>query len=319
MSTPPCCVVYTTDETYLFPTLVSAIQARRFASRAGADVLICHFGVSKSAEAVFAGICAQEGIGLLAVDPRSVENATPMLSRLFLDRFVPDGYAQILYIDGDVRIVRSLDPLIGADVPDGHFLAANDPMTFMLPAADAQSRALAGHLASIGLAPAQAAAYFNTGVLRIARAGWDGIGAQAWRLVQDRRGTFRFPDQDPLNMVAGERRMAMSLAWNFPIFLCNARVEAQIRPSVYHFMSNPKPWQGAFAPWNADVFMSYVAIARQYPSLAAFNPSLPARTRARYTLQQLAKKAIETARWGFGDRRSRILGYEAATQPLLQA
>jgi hypothetical protein len=68
MSTPPCCVVYTTDETYLFPTLVSAIQARRFASRAGADVLICHFGVSKSAEAVFAGICAQEGIGLLAVD-----------------------------------------------------------------------------------------------------------------------------------------------------------------------------------------------------------------------------------------------------------
>jgi hypothetical protein len=171
MSTPPCCVVYTTDETYLFPTLVSAIQARRFASRAGADVLICHFGVSKSAEAVFAGICAQEGIGLLAVDPRSVENATPMLSRLFLDRFVPDGYAQILYIDGDVRIVRSLDPLIGADVPDGHFLAANDPMTFMLPAADAQSRALAGHLASIGLAPAQAAAYFNTGELlqRVAR------------------------------------------------------------------------------------------------------------------------------------------------------
>ncbi len=315
---PAACVVYTTDETYLFPTLVSAMQARHFASPGQADVLICHFGISRSAEADFAGVCDREGIRLIGVDPRVIENAAPMMARLFLDRFVPDQYAHILYVDGDVRIVRSLDPLIGAHVPERHFLAANDPMTFMLPDADAHSRALAAHLASIGLGPGRAGAYFNTGVLRIARAGWDGIGARAWRLVQDTRQGFRFPDQDPLNMVAGGSRMPMSLAWNFPIFMRNARIEAAVRPCVYHYMSKPKPWQGGFAPWGSRVFMSYVDVVRKYPVLAAYNPALPARLRARYTLQQLYKKALETASWGFSERRKRILRYEERMLPLRQ-
>jgi lipopolysaccharide biosynthesis glycosyltransferase len=314
-----CCIVYTSDETYLFPTLVSAMQARRFASPEKADVLIVHFGISRQAEKDFAGVCQSEGIRLLAVDARTIADASPMMARLFLDRFLPDDCDQILYIDGDVRIVRSLDPLIDARVPDGHFLAANDPMTFMLPDSDAQSRALASHLRAIGLGPGRAGTYFNTGVLRIARAGWDGIGSRAWRLVQDNGQAFRFPDQDPLNVVAGSRRMPMSLAWNFPIFMRNARVEAQIRPCIYHFMSRPKPWQGAFAPWDARVFMSYVEVMRKYPALAAYNPAMPARLRARYTLQQLYKQATETWLWGFSARRGRILRYEERARPFGRA
>jgi lipopolysaccharide biosynthesis glycosyltransferase len=310
-----CCIVYTSDEAYLFPTLVSAMQARRFASPDKADVLIVHFGISRAAEKDFAGICRSEGIRLLAVDARTIADASPMMARLFLDRFIPDDYADILYVDGDVRIVRSLDPLIDARVPDGHFLAANDPMTFMLADPDAQSRALAAHLRTIGLGPGQAGTYFNTGVLRIARAGWDGIGSRAWRLVQDNGQAFRFPDQDPLNVVAGNCRMQMSLAWNFPIFMRNARVEGQIKPCIYHFMSQPKPWQGAFAPWDARVFMSYVEVMRKYPALAAYNPAMSVSLRARYTLQQLYKQALETWMWGFSDRRRRILRYEERAQP----
>lgn len=37
---PPCCIVYTTDREYLFPTLVSAIQARHHASPEKADVVV---------------------------------------------------------------------------------------------------------------------------------------------------------------------------------------------------------------------------------------------------------------------------------------
>jgi lipopolysaccharide biosynthesis glycosyltransferase len=311
-----CCVVYTSDEAYLFPTLVSAIEARRFASPAKADVLICHFGISWQAETVFAGICAQEGIQLLAVAPHAIEGASPMLARLFLDRFLPARYAQILYVDGDTRITRPLDPLIEADVPDGRFLAANDPMTFMLGDADAQSRKLAAHLRSIGLGQHAADGYFNTGVLRIARAGWDGIGAHAWQLIRRRGAAFRFPDQDPLNVAAGDSRMPMSLAWNFPIFMRNARVEAAIRPCIYHFMSRPKPWQGRFAPWDADACVAYVDIARTYPELAAYNPALPAAQHARYIVQQLGKKVLESWSWGRSHRRDRILRHEAAMPPL---
>lgn len=39
-SVATCCIVYTTDPTYLFPTLVSAMQARLFSSRQKADVAV---------------------------------------------------------------------------------------------------------------------------------------------------------------------------------------------------------------------------------------------------------------------------------------
>jgi lipopolysaccharide biosynthesis glycosyltransferase len=308
---PECCIVYLSDQAYLFPTLVSAIQARRFSSVDKADVVVCLFGVDRGAERDFAPVFAGEGIRMMAVDESMVEGANPMMARLFLNRFLPAGYTQYLYIDGDVHITGSLDPLIDADVPAGRFLAANDPMTFMLSEGGSQSRDFTSHMAAIGLDSGRADAYFNTGVLRINRAGWDDIGLRAWNIARAGAANFRFPDQDPLNIAAQESRMPMSLAWNFPIFMRNARVESTIKPCMYHFMSNPKPWQGAFAPWNAAGHAQYVEIIRRYPWLAPYNPALPRRRRIRYKLQQLYKQVTETVTWGFGGRRSRILRYEA--------
>jgi lipopolysaccharide biosynthesis glycosyltransferase len=310
---PSCCIVYTSDETYLFPTLVSAIQARRFAPADKADVAIFHFSISARAERDFAAVCAQLGILFLAVDPNTVEGASPMMARLLLNRFMPEQYSQYLYVDGDVHITRSLDQLIDAAVPAGRFLAANDPMTFMLTERGAQSRDFANHMESIGLGGGSADRYFNTGVLRINRAGWDEIGLEAWAIVRRNSRKFRFPDQDPLNIVSVERSMPMSLAWNFPIFMRNARVEGAIKPCIYHFMSSPKPWQGAFAPWGPAAHRPYLEMARRYPALAPYNRALPVKRWVRYQLQQAYKKIVETCSWGFGDRRDRILRYEART------
>ncbi len=308
---PECCIVYTSDETYLFPTLVSAIQARGFASPAKADVAICHFGISQAARRDFAPVFEKEGIQLLAVDPRCVDGADAMMSRLFLDRFMPAQYSHFLYVDGDVHITGPLDQLIDVRLAAGRFLATNDPMTFMLSDRDAQSQDLANHLQSIGLSRERADTYFNTGVLRINRAGWDDIGQEAWRLARAGSRQFRFPDQDPLNIVSAGSRLPMSLAWNFPIFMRNARVEAAINPRMYHFMSKPKPWQGTFAPWTAQAHQPYVDLVRRYPALAAYNRGMPPHWRVRYKLQQLYKQATETCTWGFGERRGRILRYEA--------
>jgi lipopolysaccharide biosynthesis glycosyltransferase len=234
------------------------------------------------------------------------------MSRLFLDRFMPSQYTQFLYVDGDVHIAGPLERLIDVELAAGQFMAANDPMTFMLRDRGAQSRDLAGHLQSIGLSSERADTYFNTGVLRINRAGWDAIGEQAWNLARSGSLPFRFPDQDPLNIVSAAHRLPMSLAWNFPIFMRNAWVEAAIKPCMYHFMSQPKPWHGSFAPWTAAAHAPYVDLMRRYPSLAAYNPAMPLRSRVRYKLQQLYKQAIETCTWGLGERRGRILGYEAS-------
>lgn len=308
-----CCVAYTTDSTYLFPTLVSAIQARRNCSLDAADVIIFGIDISTEVERAFAPVCAKENIGLISVGNKMVEGQTAILARFFLNRFVPKQYTQYLYLDGDVHILGSLDPLVRAPLSEGHFLAANDPMTFQLADNGPQSRDLSSHLELIGLSGEQALGYFNSGVLRIHRTGWDSIGEQSWEYCRRLGGMSRFHDQDALNLVAGGSRLPMSLAWNFPVFLRNSRVESTIKPKITHFMSSPKPWHGCFPPWTRESCRPYSDAVRNYPTLAPFSSMhMPSGKRAIYHLQQRGKKLSELLTWGLSERRSRILSYEAS-------
>jgi len=309
---PQCCVVYTTDDRYLFPTLVSAIQARHHTSPGAADVVIYCIDLSSEAERVFAPLCAKENLGLVSVNSKDVEGQNAMLARFFLNRFVPAQYSQYLYLDGDVHIFDALDPLIEAGVPEGHFLAANDPMTFLIPDPGAQSRDLSSHLEKLGLSRQQALCYFNSGVLRIHSNGWETIGLKAWEHCRRTGKPSRFPDQDALNVVAADKRLPMSLAWNFPVFMRNSRVESSIKPKITHFMSNPKPWHGSFPPWTPVAYKPYADALNKYPALEPFSTVMPLRRRAAYQFQQHGKKIFESLTWGFSEKRVRILSYEAS-------
>ena len=304
---PLCCIAYTCDPAYLFPTLVSACQARAHASHDLADVIIFGFGLDSSTLDLVSPICASEHVELLPVASEVIENAPTMHARLFLDRFAPPQYTRFLYMDGDVQITGSLNPLIQIHVPPGRFLAANDPLTFQIDDGSRQSRLLARHLQSLGFAEEQAHLYFNSGVLRISRNGWKQIGEGAWEVLRKMKTPARFPDQDALNLVAGESRLPMSLIWNFPIFLRNARLTSAIQPRVQHFMSTPKPWQGCFAPWTPDECEPYRRLLGKYPSLSALRPRITAARRATYHLTQQRKRAVETLSWGLSPRRPRIL------------
>lgn len=305
-----CCITIIADRDYLFPSLVSATQARRHAGADKADVIIFGLGLDEPTQRMFASICAAEGLGFIAIDPAVIEGATAIMARLFLDRFVPPQYTQFLYLDGDVQVVRSLDPLIEAAVPPGRFLAANDPFTFELSDGGAGTHRFNDHLRRIGLDPSQDRHYFNSGVLRINRAGWEDIGQRAWATARRLPGASRFADQDLLNLSAADQRMILSLAWNFPIFMRNAGVESIIRPAILHFMSKPKPWFGNFPPWTAKSTAPYRDVLQRYPALAAYHAPVSRRRILRYQLQQHYKQAIESFSWGFGDRRRRILRYE---------
>ena len=307
---PDCCVAYTTDPTYLFPTLVSAIQARRHASPGVADIAIFSFGADLPTSRVFERACKAEGIHFQPVEPSVIDHAPAMLARLHLSRIVPRSYGQFLYIDGDTQIDGSLDPILAAPVPAGRFLAANDPMTFSYTGNTRHDRDIAEHFRAAGFLPDEFKTYFNSGVLRINRDGWDGIEAAALELHNNGNASSRFPDQDILNLAARGHCIPMSLAWNFPIFMKNARVEGTIRPRIYHYMSNPKPWQGVFPPWQSAARLPYLSVARAYPDIAAHHQAMPLRKQARYHLQQRYKRALEAFTWGMGPKRARILDYE---------
>ncbi|OYV39271.1 MAG: hypothetical protein B7Z80_07740 [Rhodospirillales bacterium 20-64-7] len=312
---PSCCVCYTTDPGYLLPTLVSARQARRFANPGNADIAIFSIGSDTEAARVFAKTCAAEGILFVPVKQSDVEGAGAMLARLFLDRLAPPDYDQLLYLDGDTQITGSLDPLLDADVPKRHFLAATDPMSFSLDGSNRQDRELMAYFSGIGVPPERQRSYFNSGVLRINRHGWEEIGRESWRLFQTLRPQTRYPDQDALNLAAPERRIPMSLSWNFPIFLRNARVEQMIKPRVIHYMGAPKPWHGSFPPWSAAQYAPYIDLVSQYPDLAPYLQRMSSSRKLKYVLQQRYKRVLETLSWGYGRRRRAILNYEGGLHP----
>jgi lipopolysaccharide biosynthesis glycosyltransferase len=294
---PSRCICYTTDPGYLLPTLVSARQAREHAHPGKTDVAIFSIGGTAEINSVFGRICDQEGILFLAVKEQDVEGAGAMLARLFLDRLAPPDYDQLLYIDGDTQITGSLDPLLNAVIPARHFLAVTDPMSFSLGGAGRHDRDLAEYFTGIGILPAQQKNYFNSGVLFINRDGWEETGRDSWKLFQKLRGHSRFPDQDALNLVAMDRRIPISLAWNFPIFLRNADVESIIQPRILHYMGSPKPWHGSFLPWSEAQVEPYIQLMLRYPELAPYATHMKTHRRLKYKFQQRGKAAGARLFW----------------------
>jgi lipopolysaccharide biosynthesis glycosyltransferase len=313
---PSCCIILTTDAKYMFPTLVSAISARQHVSHSRADVLICGFDTEGATDDSFRPACERENVLLKRFDPRIIDHAPAMMSRLLMDRFVPPEYPKLIYMDSDVLVTGPLDPLVDVELPSGTFLAANDPMSFLANDDSHQGRCFSLHLKQIGISKEDASSYFNSGVLRMDRIGWEQIGRTAWRYYSSHKVPTRYPDQDALNVAAREHRLALSLRWNYPVFMQNARVQYAIDPRIHHFMSLPKPWHGRFAPWKGDPMQPYLEVLRRYPALAFYSKSMPLGRTIKYKLQQRFKQACETVEWGFSERRNRILAYETNCVPV---
>ncbi len=304
------CVCYTPDQSYLFPSFVSALQARRFTPRNLADIVIIAFGIDPVAEVIFAEACARADIVFLTRSEADIGGAPAMLARLFLADLLPKHYDFFLYVDGDTQIRGPLDDLLLNPVPYGMFYAAADPMTFVGDDSDRLSRTIAAHFASLGLSSVDASRYFNSGVIYAERTGWARIGAEAWKMFSGQSGASRFPDQDVLNLVGLPHCLSMSLAWNFPVYMNSIRVLSVIRPRIVHYMSRPKPWEGVFPPWNAEASAVYDKVASVYPDTARYWRRMKRTTWMRYHLQQRYKRMHAMVTWGFGAKRRRILAYE---------
>lgn len=306
---PRHCVCYTPDQSYLFPTFVSAVQARRHTSRHLADIVIIAFGIDPVAAAVFAEACARADIRFMNRSEADIHGAPAMLARLFLAELLPEHYEYFLYVDGDTQVEASLDDLLTMHLPHGMFRAAADPMTFACDDTDRHGRGIAAHFASLGLSPSEARRYFNTGVIHAERQGWARIGAEAWKLFSGKAGS-RFPDQDVLNLVGLPYCLPMSLAWNFPAYMYNARVASLIGPRIVHYMAQPKPWNGAFPPWNHGGWKAYGEVAARFPETAPYWRRNGRAKWVRYHLQQRYRRVTETFTWALSVKRERILAYE---------
>lgn len=304
-------VCYTTDKGYLFPSFVSATQARRALSPDVGRVVIVGLGLDSHTIKVFSQACEQEGITLVPVNTAAIDGASPYYARFFLADLLPAEIDTFLYVDSDTQITGSLDPLLTYEIPPDRFLAVTDPMVFALAGKDKLSVDVAAHFTSLGLSHGQTGQYFNSGVLMSNRIVWQDIGRSAWSLARAQPHDTRFPDQDMLNLAAQCRNLPLSVAWNFPIYMKNMRLEDSIQPRITHYMSNPKPWSGVFQPWTQAEYDVYGETLQAYPSLAPYRRSMPLTRRLRYHLQQGYKRLVEPMGKDGKERRDAVLRYEA--------
>jgi lipopolysaccharide biosynthesis glycosyltransferase len=81
----------------------------------------------------------------------------------------------------------------------------------------------------------------------------------------------------------------MSLKWNFPPFYRYYGLDKLIDPCILHFMSHPKPWNGAFLPWSRSEHQPYLDFVDSNPAIAADLRLFSTGRRVKYLLQQRVK------------------------------
>lgn len=254
------CVVYVADVEYVFPTILSAIQARKFAAPT-TDVLILMSEHLRSFNEV-QSLLARSGVVLLdavaplhdalgALDLAHFQGriSVSTMAKLVLGQVLPPQYTQIIYLDGDTQVIGSLAALENAFVPEGKFFAARDYTSI-------QDIIQNGKYNS----------YFNAGFLKFNRSGW--IGPEALELfAKNPAACDGKHDQGALNYVCGSSLILVSNQWNFPKqFLHLVKMSSL---SVVHYMAHPKPWHGTFFPWTDAESKVYVDLRKSHPAYDA--------------------------------------------------
>ena len=304
------CCCYVIDSGYLFPTLLSASQARRATSADRTDIKIFCVGERTSETDPFSVACEAKGIDLVFISPATIDNLPIMFARFFLSRLLDAHYGAVVYVDGDTQIAGSLQPLLDVPLAPGRFLAARDPMSVVIDSPNRMWRERRAYFHSIGINEQAVQRYCNSGVLRFNLSDWTLISKMTLAASLSNGHGFKFPDQDALNLMFGTDYLTMSYRWNFPIFFLNCGFQEFISPNIYHFMSNPRPWQGPFQPWGRTWHTPYLDLLQQHPELTRFHQTLGKLKVAKYVIQQRVKRLIESPLWRSPEVRDRVLRSE---------
>ncbi|BEV11580.1 glycosyl transferase family 8 [Asticcacaulis sp. DW145] len=296
-SSKKSCVCYAVDDNYLFPTLLSASQVRQYNKSRDTDVVIICIAAPSEKTKLAAEVARELGISFIVKPLSAIDNMHPMFGRLFLNDLLPELYERTVYIDGDTQVVGSLEPLIEAEIPTGHFLAARDPAALFAKLSPAWYRTISSDRLDAGIT-GSLDDYFNTGLLVFDLSSWRQLSQATLETFRKKEGGYKFGDQDPMNVAVGDKCIYIPNTWNFPGFLIGTPAEDRAQPIVYHFMSNPRPWTHTGKPWGAAWSKPYQKFITRFPALSSIAPRSTLFQKLKYKLQQRLKLNTEYARVG---------------------
>jgi len=270
-----CAVCYVTDVNFLFPTLLSAISLRKYVPPHKADVFIFLVDAPERVDEMNKA-AKPHGIEIVGSNTAYLDHfdvarfnrtqvSTTTLAKFSLGTWLPSACKRIVYIDGDTLIRRDPSALIEAVVPEGKLAAAEDMISFRYSKFTPRGRKKMSYLAGIGVDP-PTMGYLNAGVFAVSRNTWSAIANEAFQFFANNVEACQYHDQSALNAVVGDRRLRLSLKWNFQTPFRYLGIEKSIAPRIYHFHSYPKPWMGRCEPWP-EIYAEYELASKPLESL----------------------------------------------------
>ena len=259
-----CAVSYVSSVDYLLPTVISALGIKKYVPDHIAKIYIFLDAADDYDISFLSKHLEARGILLVRSEFRRDKNlkdddfegyiTSTTLGRFYVADMLPESVKRIVYIDGDTLIWGNPSALIEMEIPEGRFAAAEDTLSFRRNPLTKKGRQVNDYFRGLGVRPDSG--YCNLGVFAVSRDTWNQLASEALRFFRDNRDRCICLDQSALNAVVGDRRLKLSLKWNFQSPAKFMGAEQHIRPIVLHFTQYIKPWMGHCKPWE-DIFPFY--------------------------------------------------------------
>lgn len=189
--------------------------------------------------------------------PRLLKTSLPPVTyfRLFLTSILPESIEKVLYLDGDIVVRQSLQPLWDTDLSNYAIAAVSDR-----PSERPEMYSRLQYSSDLG--------YFNAGVLLINLRYWreHDVTPAFVEYIQGHSDILLFQDQDVLNYIFRDKKLLLPLKYNFQQALLQRdifqRYENEILaaikdPVIIHYSGVVKPWHAYIRdlnPLNSSFF-----------------------------------------------------------------
>ena len=250
-------VVLVTDENYFLPTFAAALSADAHTERATSIYLFVvnadeawlqQFGTAVSGTKIS---IRPASFPQLAEFSRFHRDAVPpiALARLWIGSLLEEDIERFLYIDGDTMVDDELESLLAISPPEDGLMAVPDFMRIYIDELSLSKRRDIANLRDLGCSPT---AYFNSGVIYASKNAWNSIASSAVRFLREHPDRCIASDQSALNHAAQGNVDFLSLRYNYQseyMMALDPR-ELGFKPTIWHFVGAPKPWDAPGWPWD---------------------------------------------------------------------
>lgn len=302
-TTGKAAVVLITDQNYFLPTFATALSAD---THTGSGTPICLFVVNAEQawlQQFAAAVCGTKisiraaNIPQLAELSRFHRDVVPpiALARLWIGSLLEEEIGRFLYIDGDTMVDDELDSLLAISPPEYGLMAVPDFMRIYIDELSWSKGRDIDHLRGLGCKPT---AYFNSGVIYASKNAWNSIASSAIGFLREHPERCVASDQSALNHAARGNVDFLPLRYNYQseyMMALDPR-ELGIKPTIWHFVGAPKPWDVSDWPWGeyfnkfyrqAELRLRNCDVTLPVPPKAQIAAGLSHRERSRFRMKWL--------------------------------